>query len=83
MDTIQDTVGRIAIARENVTMAQKVVAQILHVFYERDDIDRGRTPRSPGITPAVVIRGDLDYAIERLELAIHDLKVVKERIQDD
>lgn len=82
MATIQDTVGRLAIAKENVTMGQKTISQVLHVFYERSDSEEGGMP-PPTITPAVVVRGDLEHAIERLELAIHDLKIVHERIEDD
>jgi len=82
MATIQDTVGRLAIAKENILMGQKVVSQVLHVFYEREDDTRSKTP-SPTKTPEVVVHGDLEWAIERLELAIHDLKVVQERIPND
>lgn len=73
MNTIQDTVGRLAIARENITMAQKAVAQILHTFYERKDF----APTD------ITVRENLGSAIERLELAIHDLKIVRERIAEN
>ena len=83
MSTIQDTIGRLAIAKENVTMAQKTVSQILHVFFEREDVGRAKAPPPPSMAPAVVMQQDIHFAIERLELAIHDLKIIRERIQDD
>jgi len=80
MSTIQDTVGRLAIAKENIVQAQKMVAQVLHTFFEREDAPRATPP--PATTPISVTSGDIDWAIDRLEMAVHDLKIVQERISD-
>ncbi len=78
MDTIQDTVGRLAIAKENVTMGQKKVSEVMHFFFERsreaDETLMARELPSPHV--------GIKDAIERLELAIHDLKIVQERMED-
>ena len=79
MATIQDTVGRLAIAKENVTMGQKHMSQVLQFFYERNrEVEEAVFMFEPLSPP----HEDLEAAIERLELAIHDLKIVKERVRD-
>ena len=76
-DTIQDTVGRLAIAKENTTMAQKEIASAMHGMFQREYAQReGLINMNP--TPI----SSMDRGIERLELAIHDLKIVRERIKD-
>lgn len=76
-DTIQDTVGRLAIAKENTTMAQKEIASAMQGMFQREYAQReGLINMNP--TPI----SNMDRGIERLELAIHDLKIVRERIKD-
>jgi len=76
-DTIQDTVGRLAIAKENATMAQKEISHAMHDMFQREYAGReGLIERDP-IPILAISRG-----IERLELAIHDLKIVRERMKN-
>jgi hypothetical protein len=76
-DTVQDTVGRLAIAKENTTMAQKEIANAMQGMFQREYAQReGLINMNP--TPI----SSMDRGIERLELAIHDLKIVRERMID-
>ena len=78
MATIQDTVGRLAIAKENVTMCSKELAQAQQFFFQREHDEREGFREKADPPPLFNIR----RAIERLEMAIHDLKVVESRIKD-
>jgi len=76
-DTVQDTVGRLAIAKENVTMAQKEISHAMQGMFQREYAQReGLINMNP--TPI----SSMDRGIERLELALHDLKIVRERMTD-
>lgn len=78
IDTIQDTVGRLAIAKENTTMAQKEISHAMQKLFQREYAEREGLIIDREQTPIF----DVDRGIERLELAVHDLKVVLERMRD-
>jgi hypothetical protein len=77
-NSIQDTIGRLAIAKENGTMGQKHVSQVMQFFFDREHNEREGMMHNE-VNPVWGIA----QAIERLEMALHDLKVVQGRIQDD
>ena len=83
MSTNQDSIGRLAIAHANISTAKRSLTLVLDEFYGRDGTGRDSPLSLPGRNPAVIVRGDIAYSIERLNLAIQDLQVVLERVQDD
>ncbi len=76
--TIQDTVGRLAIAKENVTMGSKALSLVQQFLFQQEYGEREGLIK---ITESSHIF-NLQQAIERLEMAIHDLKVVENRLTD-
>ena len=80
-DNIHDTIGRLAIAKENCTMGQKHVSQVMQIMFERERRVFIGARQEPGNSASIF--WNVNQAIERLEMALHDLKVVQERMQDD
>jgi len=79
--TIEETLGRVARAKENVVMAQKSLKELWADWMERRQNDianlRGGTV---GVFDAPSPEQFLDRIIDRLELALHDVKTVRDNL---
>ena len=74
--------GRIARARDRVSMAQKNSGIVFHYLVGRSEWDIETANGLHNAQRALPKESTLDHAIESLEEAVHDLKLVRQELQE-
>ncbi len=78
--TVEEALGRIARAKENTVMAQKTLKELWVEWMERKTLEKILVP--DGFTGEESVDW-LNRIIERLELALHDVKVVRDNLKQE
>ena len=80
--TVEEALGRIARAKENIVMAQRSVKDLWAEWMERRQTEIGHFRGRPGgVMGASTPEQMLDKIIERLELALTDAKTVRDNLK--
>lgn len=73
--SVWEVMGRIAHAKDTASMAQKKMGDLWQWICGREELRVGLDP------PTLDDLEMCDAAIEKLELALHDLKIVREELR--